>query len=95
MLRVPDQGRRIRLTDKETKILRYLSRTPGKDVTRQTLLSEVWGYNHTIDTHTVETHIYRLRQKMEADPRMPRLLRSGLGCYSIHPQIEIATPTSY
>ena len=89
MLRDPDRGRRISLTDKETRILRYLCRTPGEDVLREVLLSEVWGYNSLVSTHTVETHIYRLRQKMEADPGTPRLIRSGAGCYSIHPVSEL------
>lgn len=95
MLRGPDQGRRILLTDKETRILRFLCRTPGEDVTRQTLLSEVWGYNSMVSTHTVETHIYRLRQKMEVDPHTPNLIRSGAGCYSIHPQFQVAAAASH
>ncbi len=94
-LRGPDQGRRIVLTDKETRILRFLCLTPGKDVTRQTLLSEVWGYSSTVSTHTVETHIYRLRQKMEVDPRTPHLIRSGAGCYSIHPQSQVGSQESH
>ena len=90
LLSDPGRRRPIVLTDKETRILRYLCRTPGEAVTRQTLLTEVWGYNPMISTHTVETHIYRLRQKMEVDPSTPRLIRAGAGSYSIHPDAGLA-----
>ena len=85
ILRDPVQRRPIRLTDKETRILRRLCRTPGEGVARQVLLSEVWGYSKAISTHTLETHIYRLRQKMERDPTQPELIRSAGGCYALHP----------
>ena len=85
MLRDPARRRRIRLTDKETKLLRHLCRTPGEGVARQELLSEVWGYNNAISTHTLETHIYRLRQKIEQDPTQPQLIQSAGGCYALHP----------
>jgi DNA-binding response OmpR family regulator len=90
LLSDPARRKRITLTDEETRILRYLCRTPGEEVTRQTLLSEVWGYNNTVSTHTVETHIYRLRQKMEIDPGTPRLILSVAGGYSIHPNADLA-----
>ncbi len=83
MLREPGR-RRIPLTDKETRILRHLCRTPGEGVARQVLLGEVWGYGPQISTHTLETHIYRLRQKIEPDPSQPRLLLFGDGCYVLH-----------
>ncbi len=51
------------LTDKETALLKYLYRASGRVVDRDVLLGEVWGYSAAADTHTVETHIYRLRQK--------------------------------
>ncbi len=89
LLSHPDRRRRIALTDKETRLLRFLCRTPGEGVPRETLLSEVWGYNDQVSTHTVETHIYRLRQKMEVDPGMPRLIRSHPGFYSIHPDADL------
>ena len=57
----------MRLTEKETAILRYLYRAGQKPVSRETLLQEVWGYNSGVTTHTLETHIYRLRQKVEKD----------------------------
>ena len=68
------RGRRIRLTDKERAILRFLHRAGGAVVSRQTLLNEVWGYNTGVTTHTLETHVYRLRQKLEAAPATPTLL---------------------
>ncbi len=70
--------RRIRLTEKETDILRYL-RTATGIVPRQTLLGEVWGYGPQVATHTLETHIYRLRKKIETDPDSPILLTEDGG----------------
>ncbi|MBV9550081.1 MAG: response regulator transcription factor [Alphaproteobacteria bacterium] len=73
-----DGERKIRLTEKETDILRYL-RTATGIVPRQTLLGEVWGYGPQVATHTLETHIYRLRKKIEADPDSPILLTEDGG----------------
>src|SRR6201981_3635010 len=61
------KGSKVRLTEKETAILRYLYRAGQKPVSRETLLQEVWGYNSGVTTHTLETHVYRLRQKGEKD----------------------------
>jgi len=77
------EGRRIRLTEKETEILKYLYRAEGRAVARETLLSEVWGYNAAVTTHTLETHIYRLRQKVEPDPGHARLLMTDAGGYRL------------
>lgn len=77
------EGRRIRLTEKETEILKYLYRAGGKPVARETLLSEVWGYNAAVTTHTLETHIYRLRQKVEPDPSNAQLLLTDTGGYRL------------
>ena len=74
LLQEPARNRKVRLTDKECGILKFLYRAGGKAVLRQTLLHEVWGYSSSVTTHTLETHIYRLRQKIEADPARPRLL---------------------
>lgn len=78
-------GRRIRLTDKEAAILKFLYRAEGKPVSRQILLGEVWGYNAAVTTHTLETHIYRLRQKIEPDPAISRLLVTEGGGYRLNP----------
>jgi DNA-binding response OmpR family regulator len=75
---------RIHLTRKETEILRFLYRHPNVVVTREALLVGVWGYQNGIDTHTLETHVYRLRQKIEADPANARLLTTAIGGYQIN-----------
>ena len=77
------EGRKVRLTEKETNILKYLYRSSGKPVGREELLSEVWGYNSNVTTHTLETHIYRLRQKIEPDPANSRLLMTETGGYRL------------
>ena len=76
--------RRIRLTDKETAILKFLCRAGDSPVTRQILLNEVWGYNAAVTTHTLETHIYRLRQKIEQNPATSRLLVTEGGGYRLN-----------
>ncbi len=83
-LQHPEKNRRIRLTDKETAILKYLYRAAGKPVARQVLLNEVWGYNAAVTTHTLETHVYRLRQKIESDPATSRLLLTEGGGYRLN-----------
>src|ERR1700741_492175 len=75
-------GKRIRLTEKETNILKFLHRT-AKTVSRETLLHEVWGYNPAVTTHTLETHIYRLRQKIEKDPTRAQILITDSGGYRL------------
>jgi len=78
------KNRRIRLTDKETAVLKFLYRSETA-VNRQILMHEVWGYNSAVTTHTLETHIYRLRQKIEADPANPSLLVTEGGGYRLRP----------
>lgn len=78
-----EKGRRVRLTEKETSILKYLFRSGGKAVSREELLTEVWGYNAGVTTHTLETHIYRLRQKIELEPGQARLLLTDAGGYRL------------
>ncbi len=80
-----DEPRRkkIRLTDKETAILKYLYRTGDRVVSREVLLDEVWGYNAGVTTHTLETHVYRLRQKIERDPANARILVTEPGGYRL------------
>ena len=74
---------KIRLTEKETNILKFLHRAGGQAVARDTLLHEVWGYNAQVSTHTLETHIYRLRRKIEADPSEATLLLTLEGGYAL------------
>ncbi|MDE2239209.1 MAG: response regulator transcription factor [Rhodospirillales bacterium] len=78
------KGGKIRLTDKEAAILKYLYRA-GQAVARQTLLEAVWGYKQTVTTHTLETHVYRLRQKIELDPQNARILLTDGGGYRLSP----------
>jgi len=79
------KGNKVRLTEKETAILRYLYRAGQKPVSRETLLQEVWGYNSGVTTHTLETHIYRLRQKVERDATTPTILVTETGGYKLVP----------
>jgi len=82
---VTEKGSKLRLTEKETAILRYLYRAGQRVVTRDVLLQEVWGYNANVTTHTLETHIYRLRQKIEKDPSNAQLLVTEAGGYKLVP----------
>jgi len=83
LLLEPARNRKIRLTEKESAILKFLYRAAGRPVGRQVLLNEVWGYNSAVTTHTLETHIYRLRQKIEPDPANTRLLLTEGGGYRL------------
>ena len=80
---VDEADKKIRLTEKETNILKFLYRAGGRTVERDTLLREVWGYNAGVTTHTLETHIYRLRQKIEPDPGQARILVTETGGYRL------------
>ena len=82
---VTDAGGKLRLTEKETAILRFLYRAGQGVVSRDVLLKEVWGYNAAVTTHTLETHIYRLRQKIEVDPTQSALLVTEAGGYKLVP----------
>ncbi len=79
------RNKKVRLTEKETAILKYLYRTGGRMVKRETLLNEVWGYNAGVTTHTLETHVYRLRQKIEIDPSNAQILVTDPGGYRLVP----------
>jgi DNA-binding response OmpR family regulator len=79
------KGNKVRLTEKETAILRYLYRAGQRPVSRETLLQEVWGYNSGVTTHTLETHVYRLRQKVEKDAANPAILVTDAGGYKLVP----------
>jgi DNA-binding response OmpR family regulator len=80
-----EKQRKVRLTEKETNILKYLYRAGPKAVPREELLTEVWGYNAGVTTHTLETHVYRLRQKIEPDPSSARILLTEAGGYRLQP----------
>jgi DNA-binding response OmpR family regulator len=84
-LLVDEAERKIRLTEKETNILKYLYRANAQVVPRDVLLHEVWGYNAGVTTHTLETHIYRLRQKIEPNPSEARILVTEAGGYRLVP----------
>lgn len=79
----PADNRRIRLTDKEAGVLKFLYRAGNTPTGRQTLLREVWGYAAGASTHTVETHIYRLRRKIEVTPSSARILLNEAGGYRL------------
>ena len=82
---IDKKGGKVRLTEKETSILKYLYRAGEKVISRDVLLHEVWGYNAGVTTHTLETHIYRLRQKIERDPSRAELLITEAGGYKLIP----------
>jgi DNA-binding response OmpR family regulator len=78
-------NKKVRLTEKEAAILKYLYRAGERVVGRDTLLNEVWGYNAGVTTHTLETHVYRLRQKIETDPSKAEILITEPGGYRLVP----------
>jgi DNA-binding response OmpR family regulator len=79
------KGNKVRLTEKETAILRHLYRARPRPVSREMLLQEVWGCNSSVTTHTVETQIYRLRQKIENAAGSPSVLITESGGYKLVP----------
>lgn len=82
---IDEAEKKVRLTEKETSILKYLYRAGDKVIGRDILLHEVWGYNSGVTTHTLETHIYRLRQKIEPEPSNATLLVTEPGGYRLVP----------
>jgi len=80
-----ETAQKVRLTEKEAAILKFLYRAGDKVVSRDVLLNEVWGYNVTVTTHTLETHVYRLRQKIEREPSNAELLITEPGGYKLMP----------
>jgi DNA-binding response OmpR family regulator len=84
-LLIDKKGGKLRLTEKEAAIIKYLFRAGDKVITRDVLLEEVWGYNSGVTTHTLETHVYRLRQKIERDPSNAEILVTESGGYKLVP----------
>ena len=82
-LLIDPDGKKVRLTEKETNILKYLYRAGGESISREELLDKVWGYHREANTHTLETHVYRLRQKIEPDPQRARILITESGGYRL------------
>ncbi len=82
---VREDNKKVRLTEKETAIIKFLYRASEQSVSRETLLHDVWGYNAGVSTHTLETHIYRLRQKIERDPAQAEILVTEGGGYKLIP----------
>jgi DNA-binding response OmpR family regulator len=80
-------GLRLRLTNKEVEILKFLYKAGEEVVTRSTLLDKVWGYNSGVTSHTLETHIYRLRQKIELNPADCQMLVTAQGGYRLNTAI--------
>ncbi len=81
-------GEDISLTDREVDILAFLARHAAAPVSRDALLKNVWRYGDGVDTHTLETHIYRLRQKIEESAEAPRLLLTEAGGYRLHLEVR-------
>tara|TARA_Y100000589_G_scaffold147277_1_gene140867 strand:+ start:2048 stop:2731 length:684 start_codon:yes stop_codon:yes gene_type:complete len=73
----------VRLTDKETAIIKHLYRAGEQMVGRDVLLDKIWGYGANVTTHTLETHVYRLRQKIEHDPSSAQILVTEPGGYRL------------
>lgn len=84
-LMIDKKGSKLRLTEKEAAIIKYLYRAGEKVITRDVLLEEVWGYNSGVTTHTLETHVYRLRQKIERDPSNAEIIVTESGGYRLVP----------
>jgi DNA-binding response OmpR family regulator len=82
---VREDNRKVRLTEKETAIIKFLLRSGEQIVSRDVLLQDVWGYNAGVTTHTLETHVYRLRQKIERDPSHAEILVTEGGGYKLVP----------
>ena len=84
----PNRKEKVKLTEREVSILKYLYKAGDKIVSKTELLAEVWGYNPEATTHTVETHIYRLRQKIEQDGKENQIILTQDNGYKLRPAIK-------
>ena len=78
-----ENGQKVNLTEKETNILKYLCQSKDQIVSREVLLNEVWGHTTSLSTHTLETYIYRLRQKISAKLNGKELIITKKGGYQL------------
>ena len=78
-----ENGQKVNLTEKETNILKYLCQSKDRIVSREVLLNEVWGHTESLSTHTLETYIYRLRQKISAKLNGKELIITKKGGYQL------------
>jgi len=85
---IKENHEHIRLTDKEVDILIHLYQSEDKELSREILLEKVWNYAKNVETHTLETHIYRLRQKIEADPAKPTLVTTTETGYQLNLNVD-------
>ena len=72
-----------RLTEKETQLLHFFIQNKGHPLSKDHLLKGIWAYHPETETHTLETHIYRLRQKLEDDPANPQILINCKNGYTL------------
>jgi DNA-binding response OmpR family regulator len=86
-------GKAVTLTNQEFKLLKFFARSPGRVISREELLNEVWGYANYPTTRTVDNHVLRLRQKLESNPANPRyfLTMHGSG-YKFTPDSTVTAP---
>jgi len=86
-LRASRAGKELGLTHRELQVLQYLAERPGRLVTRDELLREIWGHREALLTRSVDLTIARLRRKIEPDPRHPRFIRTLHGDgYTLTPE---------
>ncbi len=85
----------IQLTEKEAAILERLAKGRGAIIPKATLLAEVWGYGPNVSTRTLETHIHRLRRKIETEPGRPKKLLTEAGGYRLADTTDDETPQRF
>ena len=78
------KGTKVKLTEKEAGIIKFLRFSPDKSASRNDILNKVWGYQDDISTHTLETHIYRLRKKIEGNSNGIKIIKTIPGGYGLN-----------